>query len=228
MVNGIEKIKQIQELKELNETKELVKWSHEFQEKDYKIWQKPASLRAIYFDLIYTLLRKLRSTEKGTESGTDSANVNADDTVKQFLDICDKNVMPFFKCIINKDIDTFKDDLGNVLDLEQSKNLTNIQKEINSLSDDFNNDKNKFTDHGLMHKLEENQKIIKKIARSLCLKKKQAESRSAEAKITRGVDHFQDVSDEITVFYAILVKSKEYSKKDVNSVYADPFPIVIC
>lgn len=228
MVNGIEKLKQIQELKELKQTEELVKLSHEFQEKDYKIWQKPVRLSVIYSDLIYTLLHKLTTKIREANSGTDNMNIGADDNVKQFFNICDKNVMPFFKCIISKEIDTFKDDLSDVLDSEQSKNLTNIQKNVNSLSDNFNNDKNKFTAHGLKDELDENQKMIWEVTNSLCLKKKQAESKLTKEKISKGIKHFNAASDDITVFYGILIKTKEFSKKEVNSVYADLYPMLGC
>ena len=102
MINGIEKLKQIQELKELDEIQKLDKWSHEFQEKDY-IWNQTARLRKIlYKHLDGVIIKKIEATNKNA----DSSNINKDYAKKQYLDVWDKDFLPFLKCIINKEIDS--------------------------------------------------------------------------------------------------------------------------
>ena len=54
---------------------------------------------------------------KGTDSESNNTNVNAD-AKKQLSDINDNAVLPFFKCIISKDIDILQDESSDVLESE--------------------------------------------------------------------------------------------------------------
>ena len=223
MINGIEKLKQIKGLKELNETKDLEKLSHEFQGKDNKIWNQRNRLSALLFNLEGILSSKLNATIKGS---TSKNSVN-EDAKKQYLDVSDDTIMPFFKCIINKEFDTFQDESSDVLHPEQSKNLTDIQKQVDSLANDFNNEENGLTEDDLSDELKETEDKFEQIVHSLCLKKKQTESRLDKGKINKVVDHLDQMQRGIISYY-YLVKTNNAFKQGKDIPASVSYPILSC
>ena len=217
MINGIEKLKQIQELKELDAIQELDKWSHEFQGKDY-IWNQTHRLRRILLHhLDDVIIKKIEETNKGT----DSSNVNKDDAKKQYLDVWDKDFLPFLKCIINKEIDNLKDDLRNVLDPEQFKNLTKVQKELNFLADYFNDEENEPNHRDLIRQANKNQHKLGRMEEPLCLKIKKAKSKLDKKKIREGRKHIIELIHDITFYYGMFGKNIAYKQgDDINWSYA--------
>ena len=208
MINGIEKLKQIQGLKELSETWDLEKLSHEFQGKDYKIWYQPYRLPAIFGDLWFILPRKLNATFKGRTR----ENSGNKDAKKQYLDVCDNAILPFFKCSINKEFGTIQDESSDVLDPELSKNLTDIQKQVDSLADNFNNEENGLTEDDLSDELKETEDKFEQIVHSLCLKKKQTESRLDKGKINKVVDHLDQMHSGILSYYYFLETNNAFKQ----------------
>ena len=223
MINGTEKLKQIQGLKELNETKHLEKLSHEFQGKDYKIWYQPYRLSAMFNDLWLIPIRKLNATFKGR---TSKNSVN-EDAKKQYLDVSDDTIMPFFKCIINKQFDTIQDESSDVLDPELSKNLTDIQKQVDSLANDFNNEENGLTKDDLLDELKETEDKFEQIVHSLCLKKKQTESRLDKGKINKVINHLDQIQSGIISYYYLLETNNAFKQgKDIPASVS--YPILAC
>lgn len=189
--------------------------SHDFQEKDYNIWHKPADLFQIHSNLTSIL-----------EQQFDGYN-NADSERPYFDDACDA-VIQFFKCIINKEIDALQDDSSDVLEPEQSKNLTAVQNDINSLADDFNNDENELTEDDLSDELKRNQKKVQKIGLSLCPKKRETENRSDKMKINRAVSHLNDVIFDFTYYYGFLTKYNAYKQRKQVPAWEYPFLSIKC
>ena len=180
----------------------MEEWGHEFQEKDYDIWKHRHRLTSIFHAFKSILLEKLNATLKG--SGTEKSGVN-EDVKKQYLDVCDNTIMPFFKCIINKKFDTIQDESSDVLDPELSKNLTDIQKQVDSLANDFNNEENGLTKDDLLDELKETEDKFEQIVHSLCLKKKQTESRLDKEKIDKVVGNYlQQTLSDIVSYYTLL------------------------
>ena len=154
------------------------------------------------------LLRQLNPKVKDSE--TENSGVNKD-AKKQYLDVSDNIIMPFFKCIINKEFDIIQDESSDVLDSEQSKNLTHIQKQVDSLADDFNNEENGLTAEDLSDELKEIEYKFKKIVHSLCLKKKQTESRLDKGKINKVIDNYlQQTLSDITSYYYLLEENNAF------------------
>ena len=216
MINGIEKLKQIQELKELDAIQELDKWSHEFQGKDY-IWNQTYRLRRILLHhLDDVIIKKIEETNKGT----DSSNVNKDDAKKLYLDVWDKDFLPFLKCIINKEIDSLKNESSDVLDFEQFENLNNAQKGLNFLAVYFNDEGLKSTYHDLIAEANKYQRKLGRMEEPLCLKINKAKSKLDKKKISEVRENLIYLIDDLTFYYGMFGKNIAYKQgDDINWSY---------
>ena len=129
--------------------------------------------------------------------------------------------MPFLKCIINKEIDSLKDESSDVLDPEQFKNLTKVQKELNFLADYFHDEENKPTYHDLIRQANKNQDKLGIMEVPLCSKIHEAKSKLDKKKIGEGRAHLIYLIDDITFYYGMLGKNIAYKQgDDINWSYA--------
>ena len=125
------------------------------------------------------------------------------------------------------EFETIQDESSDVLDPELSKNLTDIQKQVDSLADDFNNEENGLTEDHLSDELKETEDKFEQIVHSLCSKKKQTKSRLDKGKINKVVDHLDQMHSGILSYYYFLETNNAFRQGNGIPPTIE-FPILSC